>query len=90
MKRTDFTEGPIFMPLCFFGFYNGCEKTKFVMAQGIIGALCFRMPLSWLVSQMEPVTVFHIGLANPLSSIVQVSICTMYLLLIRKKLLRGK
>lgn len=71
---------------CFFGFYNGCEKTKFVMAQGMIGALFFRMPLSWLFSRLEPVTVFQIGLANPLSSIFQVSICTIYLFLMKRKL----
>lgn len=70
---------------CFFGFYNGCEKTKFVMAQGMIGALFFRMPLSWLFSRLEPVTVFQIGLANPLSSIFQVSICTIYLFLMKRK-----
>ena len=38
---------------CYIGFFNGCGKTKFVMVQGIAGAFGVRIPVSYLVSQME-------------------------------------
>ena len=38
---------------CYIGFFNGCGKTKFVMVQGIASAFGVRIPVSYLVSQME-------------------------------------
>lgn len=35
---------------CFTGYYNGCEKTLFVMIQGIIGAFFVRIPVAYLMS----------------------------------------
>ena len=35
---------------CFMGYYNGCEKTLFVMIQGIIGASACASPIAYLVS----------------------------------------
>lgn len=37
---------------CFTGYYNGCEKTLFVMIQGIIGAFFVRIPVAYLMSRM--------------------------------------
>lgn len=65
---------------CFFGYYNGCQKTRFVMVQGILGAIVFRVPLSWLLSRIQPVSIFRIGLANPLASIAQIMMCVAYFL----------
>ena len=70
---------------CFFGYYNGCQKTRFVMFQGILGAIGFRMPLSWLFSQAEPVSIFRIGLANPLASVAQITICVAYFVFEKKR-----
>ena len=60
---------------CMVGYFNGLGRTSFVMWQGIIGAFCVRIPVSWIMSRMEPVSIFRIGLATPCSSIVQVSLC---------------
>ena len=38
---------------CFMGYYNGCEKTLFVMIQGIIGAFGVRIPIAYLVSRIR-------------------------------------
>ncbi len=70
---------------CFFGYYNGCQKTRFVMVQGILGAMAFRVPLSWLLAQIQPVSIFRIGLANPLSSIAQILMCGGYFLYEKKR-----
>lgn len=60
---------------CFTGYYNGCEKTLFVMIQGIIGAFFVRIPIVYLVSQMTGATLFQIGLGTPASSFVQILLC---------------
>lgn len=63
---------------CFIGFFNGCERTTFVMLQGIAGAFCVRVPLSFLFSRIQPVSIFRIGLATPSSSVVQILFCILY------------
>ncbi|MBQ8089561.1 MAG: hypothetical protein IJ233_02380, partial [Pyramidobacter sp.] len=60
---------------CFIGYFSGLGRTRFVMAQGIVGAFCVRIPVSWLMSRALPVSVFRIGLATPLSSAVQIALC---------------
>ena len=60
---------------CFVGFYNGMEYTRFVMVQGIIGAFAVRVPVSFIMSKWEPVSLFHIGLATPCSTLLQITLC---------------
>lgn len=60
---------------CFMGYFNGCGKTTFVMIQGIIGGICVRLPVSWAMSKIIPVSLFRIGLATPISSAVQIVLC---------------
>lgn len=57
---------------CFIGYFNGCEKTTFVMAQGIIGSVFVRVPCTWLFSRMRPVNLFLLGMATPIASMVQI------------------
>ena len=74
---------PIFF--CATGFFNGFGKTRFVMAQGILSAFCVRIPVSWLMSRRRPVSLFHIGLATPCSSLLQIVMCTWYLLSLKRQ-----
>ena len=60
---------------CFIGFFNGLGMTRFVMAQGIIGAFLVRIPVAFLMSREVPVSMFHIGLATPCSTVIQVILC---------------
>lgn len=62
---------------CCVGYFNGCGKTFFVMVQGIVGAFCARIPAVYLISHIEGATLFHIGLATPISSVVQITLCLM-------------
>lgn len=66
------------------GFFNGCGKTTFVMFQGIFGAFCIRIPLSYIISKNVPVTLFDIGLATPSSTLIQVVFCFIYFIYITK------
>ena len=71
---------------CFMGFFNGMEYTKFVMIQGIIGAFCVRVPVSFLMSKWEPVSLFHIGLATPCSTVLQIILCFGCLIYLKRRL----
>lgn len=66
---------------CFCGYFNGCSKTRFIMCQGIIGTFGVRIPVAYFVSKIEPVSVFHIGLATPCSTVIQILICVVYFLI---------
>lgn len=63
---------------CFLGYFNGWGRTIFVMVQGIIGAFCVRIPVSYIMSQMADVSLFRIGLATPISTVVQIILCLIY------------
>ena len=69
---------------CFNGYFNGYGETRFVMVQGMIGAFCVRLPVSFLMSRVRPVSLFRIGLAIPLSSIVQIALCLCYFFRLRR------
>ena len=60
---------------CFIGFFNGLGMTRFVMIQGIAGAFLVRIPVAFLMSREVPPSMFHIGLATPCSTIIQVILC---------------
>ena len=63
---------------CYIGYFNGCGRTTFVMLQGLTGAFLVRIPVSYLMSRVEPVSLFRIGLATPCSTVVQIVLCTGY------------
>ena len=71
---------------CFIGFYNGYGKTVLVMVQGIVGAFAVRIPIAYIMSRRAASSLFHIGLATPSSTIVQIVICLAALAVLRKKL----
>jgi putative MATE family efflux protein len=60
---------------CFIGFFNGIGMTRFVMIQGIVGAFAIRIPVAFIMSREVPPSMFHIGLATPCSTVVQVILC---------------
>lgn len=70
---------------CFIGFFNGMELTTFVMAQGIIGAFLVRVPVSFMMSRIRPVSLFRIGLATPCSTIVQILLCAGCMIYVKRK-----
>ena len=69
---------------CFMGYFNGCGNTTFVMIQGIVGGIGVRLPVSWAMSKILPVSLFHIGLATPISSAVQILLCIGYFAVVQR------
>lgn len=69
---------------CFTGYFNGCGKTVFIMAQGIIGAILIRTPLTYLFSLIEPLSLFTIALATPSATLCQIIMLFYYFFYIEK------
>ncbi|MEE8807764.1 MAG: MATE family efflux transporter [Lactimicrobium sp.] len=74
---------PIFFNLA--GYFNGCGKTRFVMAENLIGGIGIRLPVSFLMSKVKPVSLFRIGLATPTASFVQNILCVVYFVMLEKQ-----
>lgn len=70
---------------CHIGFYNGIGKTRFVMLQGILGAFMVRVPVSYLMSLELHPSLFHTGLATPMSSVLQLVLCVSFMFALKKK-----
>lgn len=70
---------------CFAGYFNGCGRTTFVMVQGIVGAFLVRIPVSLIMSRMEPVSLFRVGLATPCSTVVQILLFLAYFAVLRRR-----
>ena len=60
---------------CFIGYYNGIEKTKIVMIQGLCGAFLVRIPVALLMQKIGNDSLFLIGLATPCSTVLQIIMC---------------
>ncbi len=54
----------------FIGYFNGLGKTAPVMWQGILSALLVRIPVSMLMASLPDTTLFNVGLAVPISTIL--------------------
>ncbi len=70
---------------CFIGFFNGMEYTRFVMLQGIAGAFLVRIPVAFVMSRQVPVSLFHVGLATPCSTLLQIVMCFICFAVWKKK-----
>ena len=70
---------------CMVGYFNGCGQTTFVMIQGVLGAFLVRIPVSYLMSKLEPVSLFKVGLATPASTFVQIILCVGFYIYLSKK-----
>lgn len=70
---------------CFIGYFNGMGLTGFVMIQGIAAAFLVRVPVSWYMSRQTPVSLFHIGLGIPCSTVLQILLCFGCMAYVKKK-----
>jgi putative MATE family efflux protein len=53
----------------FIGYYNGHNKTLWVMIQGLAQSFIVRLPMAFIMSRMFPDSLFYIGLSAPSASI---------------------
>lgn len=71
---------------CYMGFYNGCCRTKFVFFQAVWDSWVMRVPASYLLSHMAGATLYTLSLATPISTFSTLTVCTIYFLIIRKRI----
>lgn len=62
------------------GYFNGNNKTVFVMIQGLVQTLLVRLPMSYLMSIQPNASLTKIGLAAPVSTLVGVLLNTAFCL----------
>lgn len=70
---------------CFLGYFNGRERTTFVMLQGLAVSFLVRIPLSYFFSCLPQTGMFLISLAVPASALVNLTLCVLYFLRLRHR-----
>lgn len=60
-------------------FFTGIGNSMFTMVHNLISTFLVRIPVSWYLSRQPGTTLFHMGIAAPLATIVSVVICGVYL-----------
>ena len=58
------------------GYFNGNNKTVWVMTQGLIQTLCVRLPVAYFMSSRPDASLTMIGLAAPISTLAGVILNT--------------
>lgn len=61
------------------GFLNGCGKTTFAMATGMLASLIIRVPLAYMFSIWFPDNLIGIGWAAPIATAISVTISLLYI-----------
>ena len=67
------------------GYFNGNNKTVWVMTQGLIQTLLVRLPLAYFMSIQPNASLTKIGLAAPISTIVGIILNVGFFLYLEKK-----
>ena len=63
---------------CINGYLNGYERTVFTMVHSLVAAFVGRIPLTLLFSKIPNVTLFHMGIAAPLSTMISLVMIFIY------------
>lgn len=56
------------------GYYNGCNRTLWVMIQGLIQTLLVRLPMAYFMSIQENASLTKIGFSAPVSTMVGIAL----------------
>lgn len=65
---------------CFSGYFNGIEKTGFVMLQGVCASLLVRTPFAYFASIRPEPTLFGIGFSAPAAALFMLGVSALYYL----------
>ncbi len=66
------------------GYFNGHDKTLWVMIQGLVQTLLVRLPLAWFMSIQPNASLTKIGLAAPASTTVGIVLNVCFFLYLQK------
>ena len=60
---------------CFDGYFNGMERTAFVMIRGVAAAVLVRIPFAYFAGRRADATLFSIGLSTALAAVFMLIFC---------------
>ena len=63
---------------CFIGYFNGVERTTFVMAQGLLSIFLVKIPYAWFASARQNPSLFQIGMSTVWAAVFTLIVCTGY------------
>lgn len=70
---------------CMNGYFNGTGYSWFSMVHSLISTFLFRVPLSYIFSLISGSTLYTIGWAAPLSTLVSLILCIGFLAFLKQK-----
>jgi Na+-driven multidrug efflux pump len=73
------------LAFCVNGYINGTGHTRYTMMLNVVSSFFVRLPLVWFISTRAGVTLYHIGIALPVASVVQLAIGVAFLLFSRSE-----
>lgn len=73
----------------FIGYYNGHNKTLFVLFQGIAQSFLVRLPLAYAASRLTPDSLVYLGVAAPAATVFGIIINLIYFLIYSPKALQA-
>ena len=59
------------LAFCVLSYINGTGRTRYTMFVNIFTSFAVRVPLVWMFSRIAGATLYHIGLAAPIASVIQ-------------------
>lgn len=69
---------------CMNGYFNSCGKSWFSLVHSLTTTFAARIPLAYLFSRLPNTNLFLIGWAAPISTLISVIMCFIFLLINRK------
>lgn len=63
---------------CLNSFFSGCGHSIFPMIHSLIATFLVRIPVSYFLSKVPGITLYEIGFASPLASLLSIIICLVY------------
>ena len=63
---------------CFTGYFNGVERTTFVMVQGLLSIFLVKIPYAWFASTRPEPSLFQIGMSTAWAAIFTLLLCVWY------------
>ena len=67
------------------GYFNGNNKTLWVMIQGLTQTLLVRLPMAYIMSIQPHASLTNIGLAAPTSTVVGIVLNVIFFIYMNKK-----
>ncbi len=70
---------------CIVGYFNGVERTTFVMVQGLLSIFLVKLPYAWFASTQPEPSLFQIGMSTAWSAAFTLLLCAGYYIYCSRK-----